>query len=157
MKRILVGVDGSPASAAALPVILVPPALATTAPPAGVTRNSSRARGSVATRHEMSPTRSSRCSSSSSSRCHRSGPTISVNLKRPRRFSHGAVVALTALVPLLAGVHPRIASERADPTSTAALEPPGLAGLNYGAQTPLVAIVAHLAYGIALGVLLEVH
>jgi hypothetical protein len=68
-----------------------------------------------------------------------------------------AGVALTALVPLLAGVHPRVASERAGPRSTAALEPPGLAGLNYGAQTPLVAVIAHLAYGIALGVLLEVH
>ena len=61
-------------------------------------------------------------------------------------------VALTVLVPLLAGVHPRIASDRAGLSSTAALEPPGLAGLNYGARTPLVALVAHLALGIALGV-----
>ncbi len=66
-------------------------------------------------------------------------------------------VALTVLVPLLAGVHPRIASERAGPTSTAVLEPPGLLGLNYGPQTPIVAIAAHLAYGIALGVLLKAH
>jgi len=66
-------------------------------------------------------------------------------------------VALTVLVPLLAGVHPRIASDRAGPSATAALEPPGLAGLNYGARTPLVAIAAHLAYGIALGVLLKAH
>jgi len=58
------------------------------------------------------------------------------------------------LVPLLAGVHPRIASSRAGPRSTAVLEPPGLLGLNYGQQTPIVAIVAHLVYGIALGVLL---
>lgn len=64
-------------------------------------------------------------------------------------------VALTVLVPLLAGVHPRIASERAGPTSTAVLEPPGLLGLNYGPQTPIVAIAAHLAYGIALGVLVK--
>ena len=64
-------------------------------------------------------------------------------------------VALTVLVPLLGGVHPRIASDRAGPSSTAALEPPGLLGLNYGPQTPIVAIVAHLAYGIALGVLLH--
>jgi hypothetical protein len=63
-------------------------------------------------------------------------------------------VALTVLVPLLAGVHPRIASSRAGPRSTAVLEPPGLLGLNYGQQTPIVAIVAHLVYGIALGVLL---
>jgi hypothetical protein len=68
-----------------------------------------------------------------------------------------AAVALTLLVPLLAGVHPRIASDRAGPRSTAVLEPPGLLGLNYGAQTPIVAIVAHLVYGIALGVLLQPH
>jgi hypothetical protein len=64
-------------------------------------------------------------------------------------------VALTVLVPLLPGVHPRIASDRAGLTSSAALEPPGLAGLNYGARTPLVATVAHLGYGIALGILLK--
>ncbi len=66
-------------------------------------------------------------------------------------------VALTVLVPMLAGVHPRIASNRAGPTSTAVLEPPGLLGLNYGRQTPIVATAAHLAYGIALGVLLKAH
>lgn len=63
-------------------------------------------------------------------------------------------VALTILVPLLPGVHPRMASERAGPTSAAVLEPPGLFGLNYGPETPTVAIVAHLMYGIALGLLL---
>ena len=68
-----------------------------------------------------------------------------------------AAIALTVLVPLLAGVHPRIASNRAGPASTAALEPPGLLGLNYGPQTPAVAIVAHLAFGIALGVLLRAN
>ena len=66
-------------------------------------------------------------------------------------------VALTILVPLLPGVHPRMASERAGPTSTAVLEPPGLFGLNYGAQTPAVAVLSHLAYGIALGMLLRAH
>src|SRR5438094_3083435 len=66
-------------------------------------------------------------------------------------------VALTVLVPLLGGVHPRVASDRAGPSSTAVLEPPGLAGLNYGPQTPIVAIAAHLAYGIALGSLLKAH
>jgi hypothetical protein len=66
-------------------------------------------------------------------------------------------VALTILVPLLPGVHPRLASERAGPASVAALEPPGLFGMNYGAETPTVAAVAHLAYGIALGLLLTPH
>ena len=41
--------------------------------------------------------------------------------------------------------------------STAVLEPPGLLGLNYGAQTPLVTFTAHVAYGIALGLLLGVR
>lgn len=69
---------------------------------------------------------------------------------------HGAV-ALMVLVPLLAGIHPRMATHRAGPASTAMLEPPGLLGLNYGAETPLVAAAAHLAYGVALGLLLDVH
>ena len=60
-------------------------------------------------------------------------------------------VALT----VLPGVHPRMASHRAGPSSTAVLEPPGLLALNYGVQTPAVAIVAHLVYGGVLGLLLQ--
>jgi hypothetical protein len=63
-------------------------------------------------------------------------------------------VALAVLVPVMAGVHPRMASERAGPSTTAVLEPPGLFGLNYGARTPLVAVAAHVVYGVALGLLL---
>lgn len=64
-------------------------------------------------------------------------------------------VALTVLLPLLPGVHPRMASHRAGPSSTAVLEPPGLLALNYGVQTPAVAIGAHLVYGAVLGLLLQ--
>ena len=64
-------------------------------------------------------------------------------------------VALTVLLPLLPGVHPRMASQRAGPSSTATLEPPGLLALNYGIQTPAVAIVAHLVYGSILGLLFQ--
>jgi hypothetical protein len=64
-------------------------------------------------------------------------------------------IALTVLLPLLPGVHPRMASHRAGPSSTAALEPPGLLAVNYGLQTPAVAVVAHLVYGAALGLLLQ--
>lgn len=67
---------------------------------------------------------------------------------------HGAI-ALMVLLPTLAGIHPRMASNRAGPASTAVLEPPGLIGLNYGHQTPLVVMAAHLAYGVALGLLLD--
>jgi hypothetical protein len=59
------------------------------------------------------------------------------------------------ILPLLPGVHPRMASQRAGPSSTASLEPPGALALNYGAQTPAVAIAAHLAYGVMLGLLLQ--
>lgn len=68
-----------------------------------------------------------------------------------------AAVALTVLVPLLAGVHPNIASNRAGLSSVAVLEPPGPLALNYGTQTPAVAVVAHLVYGVALGLLLTAH
>lgn len=68
---------------------------------------------------------------------------------------HGGV-ALTAIIPLFAGVHPRIGSLRAGLESRAVLEPPGLLALNYGYQTPLVAAIAHVLYGALLGLLLEV-
>jgi hypothetical protein len=66
-----------------------------------------------------------------------------------------AGVALTVIVPLLAGIHPRMASNRAGPASTAVLEPPGLGAINYGAATPVVTVVAHIVYGACLGVLLD--
>ena len=67
---------------------------------------------------------------------------------------HGAV-ALLVIVPLLPGIHPHMASERAGLSSGAALEPPGLMGLNYGRETPLVTMLAHVAFGVSLGLLLD--
>lgn len=67
---------------------------------------------------------------------------------------HGAV-ALSVIVPLLPGVHPRMASERAGLSTGAALEPPGLLALNYGRGTPVVTMLAHVVYGMALGLLLD--
>jgi uncharacterized membrane protein YagU involved in acid resistance len=66
-----------------------------------------------------------------------------------------ALVALTVIVPLLVGIHPRLASPRAGLHTGAVLEPPGLLALNYGRETPLVTIVAHVVYGAALGLLLQ--
>lgn len=65
-----------------------------------------------------------------------------------------AAVALLVIVPLLPGVHPHMASERAGLSAGPALEPPGLLAVNYGSRTPLVTVVAHVAYGVALGILL---
>jgi hypothetical protein len=66
---------------------------------------------------------------------------------------HG-VAALVIMVPSLPAVHPRMASERAGPGLTAALEPPGFLALNYGNQTPMVTLVAHALYGLILGAFL---
>jgi hypothetical protein len=66
---------------------------------------------------------------------------------------HG-VAALVVIVPFLPGVHPRMASERSGPSLTAALEPPGILAINYGVQTPVVALLAHALYGLILGMFL---
>jgi len=63
-------------------------------------------------------------------------------------------IALTAIIPLLPGVHPRIASERAGREARTVLEPPGMLALNYGRETPIVATLAHVLYGVVLGILL---
>ena len=63
---------------------------------------------------------------------------------------HGLSV-LTILVPLMPGMHPRMASDRAGPDLHLGLEPPGFLGLNYGVPTPVVTLVAHVAFGIILG------
>lgn len=74
-------------------------------------------------------------------------------------FLFGAFLGLVSLVlfvPLLAGVHPRMGSTRSGPESDTRLEPPGLLGLNYGPQTPLVTLAAHVAYGTVLGWVLSI-
>jgi hypothetical protein len=64
------------------------------------------------------------------------------------------LVAGTVLIPLLPGIHPRMASQRTGPGEGPVLEPPGVLALNYGASSPAVAGVAHIAYGALLGALL---
>lgn len=63
---------------------------------------------------------------------------------------HAAFV-LTAGMRLLPGMHPRMASEQQGPTVMRQLEPPGFLALNYGYQTPISVVVAHLAFGAILG------
>jgi hypothetical protein len=63
---------------------------------------------------------------------------------------HGTFV-LVALMPVLPGMHPRMASEHRGPAPTRLLEPPGFLALNYGRRTPLVTLLAHLAYGAIIG------
>ena len=70
-------------------------------------------------------------------------------------FAH-ALAVLFVLMPLMPGMHPRMASEFDRPNPTRALEPPGVLSLNYGYRSPIVSIVAHLAFGILLGTFLEI-
>jgi hypothetical protein len=67
---------------------------------------------------------------------------------------HG-LAALIVLVPLAAGVHPRMATDRSGPSLHAVLEPPGLLALNYGRETPVVALIAHITFGAILGAFLS--
>jgi hypothetical protein len=66
-------------------------------------------------------------------------------------LAHG-VFASTALVgTLLPLVHPRMGTRLTAAPSVSLLEPPGFLMLNYGTQTPLVALLAHVAYGALVG------
>lgn len=62
-----------------------------------------------------------------------------------------ALFVLAAILPVLPGIHPRMASEYQQPDPTPLLEPPGFMGLNYGIGTPLTTLVAHVVYGTILG------
>lgn len=63
---------------------------------------------------------------------------------------HGAFV-LSVVLPAMPGLHPRMASVVHGPTVTRQLEPPGFAGLNYGVQTPVAILAAHVLFGAVLG------
>lgn len=66
-------------------------------------------------------------------------------------LAHG-VFSGTALVDtLLPLVHPRMGTRSTAAPSVALLEPPGFLMLNYGTQTPLIALAAHVAYGTIVG------
>jgi hypothetical protein len=63
-----------------------------------------------------------------------------------------ALFAGSALVNvLLPLVHPRMGNDLTAAGSAPLLEPPGFMLLNYGRQTPVATIVAHVAYGAIVG------
>lgn len=65
-------------------------------------------------------------------------------------FAHSLFV-LAAVMPLLPGLHPRMASEQEGPTATRRIEPPGFLAMNYGRRTPVPVIAGHIVYGAILG------
>jgi hypothetical protein len=66
-------------------------------------------------------------------------------------FVHASFV-LTAGMRLLPSLHPRMASEQHGPTVMRQLEPPGFLALNYGFQTPISLVIAHVVFGMLLGI-----
>lgn len=64
---------------------------------------------------------------------------------------HVAFAGSALVNVLLPVVHPRMGTHATSARSTPLLEPPGFMLVNYGRQTPLVAIVAHVAYGMIVG------
>ena len=63
---------------------------------------------------------------------------------------HGIFV-LVAIMSLLPGLHPRMASEQHGPEAQNLLEPPGFLALHYGVQTPLTILLSHAVFGAILG------
>lgn len=67
-----------------------------------------------------------------------------------------ALFVLGAAMPILPGMHPRMATEERGPEPTRQLQPPGFFALNYGRRTPVATVLAHLAYGAVLGAFYQI-
>jgi uncharacterized membrane protein YagU involved in acid resistance len=63
-----------------------------------------------------------------------------------------STVLINVLLPL---VHPRMGTPFSDAGTVALLEPPGFMARNYGLQTPVVSLIAHVAYGTIIAVFLS--
>jgi uncharacterized membrane protein YagU involved in acid resistance len=63
-----------------------------------------------------------------------------------------SLFVLVVAMPAMPGLHPRMASEHRGPTVTRLLEPPGFMAMHYGNRTPLSIVVAHVVFGVILGV-----
>ena len=66
-------------------------------------------------------------------------------------LAHVAFAGSALVNVLLPAVHPRMGTHTTAARSTPLLEPPGFMLMNYGRQTPLVALLAHIAYGMIVG------
>ncbi|HEV2712774.1 MAG TPA: hypothetical protein VGU26_06740 [Gaiellaceae bacterium] len=64
---------------------------------------------------------------------------------------HVAFAGSALVNVLLPVVHPRMGTPATSARSTPLLEPPGFMLMNYGRRTPIVAVVAHVAYGMIVG------
>jgi hypothetical protein len=66
-------------------------------------------------------------------------------------FLHALFSGTTLVNVLLPAIHPRMGTPSSAADSAPLLEPPGFMMLNYGRPTPILTILAHLAYGAIVG------
>jgi hypothetical protein len=66
-------------------------------------------------------------------------------------LAHGLFAGTALVDTLLPLIHPRMGAPSTAATEVALLEPPGFMMVNYGIQTPLVSLAAHIAYGSLVG------
>ena len=64
---------------------------------------------------------------------------------------HGTFAGTALVNIVLPLVHPRMGTPLTSAPDIALLEPPGFLMLNYGVATPVVGLVAHVAYGAIVG------
>lgn len=66
-------------------------------------------------------------------------------------LTHAVLVGTVLLNVALPPIHPRMGTELSAADSSPLLEPPGFMLLNYGRNTPVVTVLAHVLYGATLG------
>jgi hypothetical protein len=66
-------------------------------------------------------------------------------------LAHGLFAGTALVNTLLPLIHPHMGTPSTSAPSVALLEPPGFMMRNYGRQTPLVSLAAHIAYGTVVG------
>ncbi|MGH9141858.1 MAG: hypothetical protein ACRD2I_12065 [Vicinamibacterales bacterium] len=68
---------------------------------------------------------------------------------------HAVFVATVLVTVLLPVVHPRMATSDTAANDITLIEPPGFLMLNYGRSTFLVTLVAHVVYGVLVGLIVS--
>ena len=66
-------------------------------------------------------------------------------------IAHALFAGTTLVNVLLPAVHPRMGTPSSAADSSPLLEPPGFMLLNYGRPTPVLTVLAHMAYGAIVG------
>ena len=66
-------------------------------------------------------------------------------------LAHGLFSGTALVDTVLPLIHPRMGGPSTAAPAVALLEPPGFMMANYGIQTPLVSLAAHIAYGTLVG------